>query len=320
VIIAEAPVPAMEQLPTPPSVEAVPTPPAAPPVTRAPDPVADPLWDGADAPELARAAEMLRKGQHGGARRELGAVLAALGPDGAPDLVLAAHAWTARACARLKDERCESAEIAAVTGLWARTDTGARILALGADDQAKRQRLGRALSAVGEALFLAAEQKRAAADRIALPVYHGSGAREEVLAFVNRKVGDWVRAKRPAIEEADKAYVKIVQLQPAPPPRWVVAAGARVGTMWASFTEEFRTGAPMPKEWKGDGPVPGASGLTYAELRTEYVAKLHEASEPQLAQARAAFGKCSEWARKFQIVDENGKACDAWLAAHPAKP
>ena len=43
-----------------------------------------------------------------------------------------------------------------------------------------------------------------------------------------------------AIEKLEDEYKKIVDLQPAPPPRWVIAAGSRVGRMWGKFVDEFR--------------------------------------------------------------------------------
>jgi hypothetical protein len=73
----------------------------------------------------------------------------------------------------------------------------------------------------------------------------------------------------------------------------------------------------MPKEWQGDGPVPGADGLTYKELRTEYQNKIVEASDPQMESARGAYRSCRDYATKFGIADEHSRACDTWLAAHP---
>lgn len=284
------------------------------------DPAIEPMRDIADAPELARAATLLGKSQPAAARKELASVIAALGADGAPDLIIAAHTLAARACVRLKDDKCVNAEGTAATALWSRPDTWSRVMALGEGDAAKQTRLGRALSAAGEAYYLLAEQKRAEAERITLPVYRGSGERDEVLAFVNGKVVEWVRKKRVAVDEAAGQYRRIVDMHPTPP-RWMVAAGARVGAMWSSFVDDFRYRIPLPAAWKRDGEVPGTGGaLTYAELRREFALKLEEASEPQLVQARAAFTKCSEWARKYQIPGDDAKACDTWLAAHPAKP
>src|SRR5262249_12819860 len=147
------------------------------------------------------------------------------------------------------------------------------------------------LTAVGEAQFFFAEQKRKDADKIRFPEYHGSGQRDEVLKHVKVKVTDWMKKKQAAIDTAEKEYLKVVQLEPAPPPRWVIASGSRVGQLWGKFVAEFRA-APIPNEWKGHGPVPGAGDLTYDELRGTYYASLDEASEPLKQKAKAAYKTC----------------------------
>ena len=104
-----------------------------------------------------------------------------------------------------------------------------------------------------------------------------------------------------------------MKLEPAPPPRWVIAAGSRVGQMWGKFVAEFRA-APIPKEWKGHGLVPNAGDLTYDELRGEYYAKLDEASEPQKQQAKGAFKTCLDYSVKYQYFDEYSRKCEEWLS------
>src|SRR5262249_28579592 len=153
------------------------------------------------------------------------------------------------------------------------------------------RRLAKVLTAVGEAQFFFAEQTRKEADKIQFPRYAGSGQREEVLKHVKTKVGAWMKEKRPVIETAQKENLKIVQLKPARPRRWVIAAGSRVGQMWGKFVAEFRA-APIPNEWRGHGPVPGTADLTYEELRGTYYAALDDASEPLKQQAKAAFKTC----------------------------
>lgn len=294
---------------------AAPSPPPPPPEAPAPDPLAS--ADIADAPpkELEAAATHVKKGDWRRARSEVQGTLKGLGANASLDIVLVGHALSGRACAMLKDSKCAEAEYGAVSGAW---DAGAvkRLASLGGDEAAQRRRLSRALAAVGEAVFFAAEQKRREADKLARPVYRGSGVREDVLKFVNTKIKDWVTAKRPAIEGVEKAYAKVVEIQPVPPPRWVIASAERVGAMWSGFVDEFRD-TPVPKEWRGDGPVPGADGLTYKELREEYRGKIDEASAPQLEVARGAYRTCSEHAAKYRITDDRSRACDAWLAAHP---
>src|SRR5690606_23554233 len=110
----------------------------------------------------------------------------------------------------------------------------------GEDEGQKLRRLARALTAVGEALFYFAEEKRVAAEAIKFPAYKGPGTRDAVLKHINGPVADWMTKKMPAIEAAEQEYLKIVELQPAPPPRWVIAAGSQVGTLWGNFVRDFR--------------------------------------------------------------------------------
>jgi hypothetical protein len=136
----------------------------------------------------------------------------------------------------------------------------------GEDGAAKQRRLGRALTAVGEAYFYLAEKQRAKSELVKFPEYKGKGTKEEVLTHINTKVKDWIAKKQPPIVNAETEYKKIVDLQPVPPPRWVIAAGSRVGEMWGTFVKEFRA-APIPDFIKKD-----------YELRTSYFGALDDAS------------------------------------------
>jgi hypothetical protein len=162
--------------------------------------------------------------------------------------------------------------------------------------------LGRALEAVGEALFFTAEEKKAKVDKIAFPEYKGPGTKEGVIKHIQTKVKDWIGKKRPLIDEASAEYIKIVNLQPVPPPRWVIAAGSRVGDMWGKFVKEFRA-APIPDGIKKD-----------YELRTAYYGSLDEASEPQKMQAKSAYSTCLGYSVKYQYFDEFSRTCEVWLA------
>jgi hypothetical protein len=123
-----------------------------------------------------------------------------------------------------------------------------------------------------------------------------------VLKHINTKVKDWIVKKRPLIEDATKEYKKIVDLQPVPPPKWVIAAGAEVGTMWGDFVDSFRA-APIPESFKRD-----------VEIRQTYYAALDEASEPQKQQAKSAFEVCLGYSVKYQYFDEFSRNCEKWLA------
>jgi hypothetical protein len=97
-------------------------------------------------------------------------------------------------------------------------------------------------------------------------------------------------------------YKKVVDLQPEPPPRWVIAAGSRVGEMWGTFVADFRS-APIPKEWEKDW-----------ELKTAYYGSLDDASEPFKVQAKGAYSVCLDYSVKYQYFDGNSRSCEEWLA------
>jgi hypothetical protein len=243
------------------------------------------------------------------ARKRLTSAMTLIDKNATVDVQIQAHAMLGRVFVNLNSNSGAVTEYGKVRGLWKDPAAVVKRIQEGGDEK----RVFKALTSVGEALFFFAEQQRKEVDKIRFPEYKGSGTREDVLKHIGTKVGDWVKKKRPAIEDAAKEYLKVVNLQPAPPPRWVIASGSRVGQMWGKFVAEFRA-APIPKEWKGHGPVPGAGDLTYDELRGEYYAKLDEASEPQKQQAKGAFKTCLDYSVKFQYFDEYSRKCEEWLS------
>ena len=62
-----------------------------------------------------------------------------------------------------------------------------------------------------------------------MPVYKGAGTKESVLRFVATNIADFIKKKRLMLEDTEKEYQKILQIQPVPPPRWVIASASRVG-------------------------------------------------------------------------------------------
>ena len=244
------------------------------------------------------------------ARKKLTSAMSQIDRNATVDVQIQAHGLLGRTFVKLNTPSSAVSEFNKVRGYW--KDPAAvvkKIEETGADPR----RIPKALTAVGEALFFFAEQQRREVDKIRFPEYKGAGTRDDVLKHIGTKVKDWVGKKRPAIEAAEKEYKKIVDMQPEPPPRWVIAAGSKVGQMWGRFVAEFRA-APIPKEWKGHGIVPGTTDLTYDELRGEYYAKLDEASEPQKQTAKGAFATCLNYSVKFQFFDENSRQCEVWLS------
>jgi len=172
------------------------------------------------------------------------------------------------------------------------------------DDETQRERrLGKSLGAVGEAIFFAAEERRIAeVETLKFPEYKGPGDKASVRAHVDTKVKDWYLKKMAAIEKVGPEYAKILDLKPAPPPKWVIAAGSRAGLMWGDFVDDFRR-APIPKAWRG------------TELEQVYTTKIDEVSEPyKRDRARPALKKCLDLSAQFHYFDSFSRSCEVWLA------
>ena len=203
-------------------------------------------------------------------------------------------------------------EFEIVRAAWKKPEeTLAQHDAMGGTETEKLRRLGQTITAVGEALFFFGEQKRAEVEAIRFPEYTGSGSKESVTTFVSTKILAWMKDKRLAIELAEAEYQKILALQPASPPRWVVASAGRVGVMWSGFISEFRR-APMPKEWKSTAPLPGTS-TPGTEIKKLYLEQLSAMSEPILQRSTQAFLVCVNHSVKFQWFDDHSQACVDWL-------
>jgi TolA-binding protein len=220
------------------------------------------------------------------------------------DVRVQAHGLLARAYANTKRGPNASGEYKKVLGAWRDPQKSvAEISGIAGDSEdAKTRRIGRTLEAVGEATFFFAEEQKAKVDAIKFPEYKGKGEKEAVKKHIETKVKEWIAKKRPLIEAATKEYTRVVELQPVPPPRWVIASGSRVGQMWGQFVKEFRA-APIPDSIKKD-----------YELRTAYYGALDDASEPQKQQARGAFETCLKYSVKYQYFDSFSRTCEEWLA------
>jgi len=220
------------------------------------------------------------------------------------DVRVQAHALLARAYMNTKRAPNAAGEYGKVVATW--QDSAKAVAQIkgieGESEEAKTRRLGRALESVGEALFFFAEEKKNKVDAVKFPEYKGKNDKKTVLEHINVKVKDWIGKKRPLIEAASAEYKKIVDLQPAPPPRWVIAAGSQVGSMWGQFVKEFRA-APIPDFMKKD-----------YELRTAYYGALDDASEPQKGTAKGAFETCLGYSVKYQYFDDYSRKCEVWLA------
>jgi tetratricopeptide (TPR) repeat protein len=216
------------------------------------------------------------------------------------DVKAQAHALLGRSYSHLNRGTNADQEYRRTLGFWKNPDAAQKEI-LGSGDGGVRN-LGKALEAVGEALFYFAEKEKKKVDKIKFPAFTGPNTREQVLKHINTKVKGWIQKKAPAITKAEKEYLKILELKPQPPPRWVIAAGSRVGGMWGTFVEEFRK-APIPDSMRRDD-----------ELRGIYYNNLDTASEPQKRHARGAYEKCLGYSLKYQYFDQYSRSCEVWLS------
>lgn len=228
----------------------------------------------------------------------------------APDVQAQAHATLARAFLgkfKTGGESNAKTEYNKVRALWtdpAKAEAAIRAAYPTEDAGTQDKRLAKALNAVGEAYFFAAEERRKAeVDTLKFPAYTGPGDKATVVKHIQTKVKDWYEKKRAAIEKVEPEYIKILDLKPVPPPKWVIAAGSRSGLMWGDFVDDFRR-APIPAAWKTD-----------AELRGVYYDSLDAASEPfKVRNAKPALKKCLDLSVKHQYFDEYSRNCEIWLA------
>lgn len=215
------------------------------------------------------------------------------------DVRMQAHALLGRAYDNLKTDTAARKEYGAVVALW--KDPTAAVKSI-RDAGGSDREVGRALEAVGEALFYGAEQSKKKVDEYEFPKYKGQRDKDGITKHISTKVKDWYTKKRTMIEQASVEYKKIIDLQPVPPPRWVIAAGSQVGAMWGKFVADFRS-APIPKEWERD-----------FEIKTAYYGALDDASEPFKQQAKGAFVICIGYSAKYQYFDGYSRKCEEWLA------
>lgn len=264
---------------------------------------------------LGIAATRIEKGEFKEAKAILGRVIERMDRQGEPRERFLSHAFLGRTLAKLDDMKGAEKEYAHVRALWSNSQMQTNLLS---EANTNPRNLGKVLEVVGEALFFFAEQKRKEVDAIQYPVYKGPATMDGIRKHINTKLVDWIKAKKPAIETAEREYRQILDLQPVPPPKWVVASASSVGKMWASFIAEFRA-APIPDEWKKNGKVPLAPEATFEDIRKAYYAALDEASEPQKQTAKQSFRMCVDYSVKFQYHDEYAQSCQVWLEKHYPK-
>jgi tetratricopeptide (TPR) repeat protein len=228
------------------------------------------------------------------------------------DVQIQAHAQLGRTAVALHDDPLAAAEYGKVRSLFQDPASVVRRLTEGYDGSADRK-VAKVLTAEGEAIFFFAEEKRRAADAIELPIYKGTGRREDVMAYTTGPLAAWWKERRTAIDEAEKAYIAVLALQPMSPPKWVVASAARTARLHGRLAAQLLA-APIPKSWKAQGPSPW--GPTWEQIRAEFRGGLAEASEPELGRAKGAYRMCVKLSVQYQYLDQHSRACAAWLSSH----
>jgi tetratricopeptide (TPR) repeat protein len=235
---------------------------------------------------------------------KLAAAMKLIDAEATLDVKIQAHALLGLANTRLNKAPAAQSEYAKVVATWKDPAKASEAILKSGDEggASGERRLGKALEGVGEAMFYFAEKKREKLDALKFPEYKGKGETADVKRHIETKVKAWIEKKRPLLLETELEYKKIVDMQPTAPPRWVIAAGSRVGSMWGQFVDEFRA-APIPTTMKKD-----------IMLSQTYYASLDEASEPQKLHAKGAYGTCLDYSVKFQYFDEYSRSCEKWLA------
>lgn len=228
--------------------------------------------------------------------------------DRAPlDVQVQAHALFARAHLHGPTPAVAHEEYAKTRSFW-KDAAGAEqaIRRAWAAEESGRQdrRLAKALNAIGEATFAAADERRIKeVEPLKFPIYVGPAETAAVVAHLQTKVRPWFEKKRRAIESVEVGLVQILELRPVPPPRWVIAAGATVGVMWGSLADDFRR-VPIPDAWRNNRALYRA----YFEAIDEMSGSI------KTGNAKPAMKKCVELAAKYQFQDARTRACEVWLA------
>lgn len=174
------------------------------------------------------------------------------------------------------------------------------------DDARIMRRMGRTLTAVGEAIFQDAEFKRAqAASALPVPRYTGPASEEKLLEYQHTTMREWSEKKRAMLERTEANYIAVLDLKPVPPPQWVVASASQVGSMWAAMADEYESAA-MP---------PASPSMAALRAKVQPIARA-AADEARDRYARPRMVKCAELSAKLQHTSPYADACRAWLSAH----
>ena len=241
---------------------------------------------------------------HDNDQSSFAAALGGLGPAPAPSddarAVLLWHAEHGRALAGSKRTDQAAAELDRVLASWPADQRAATKLA---GPMAPRPMPDRewVVDAIGAALFFRAEQKRLAAEALSPPPYSGPQTADGFNQFIKTRIAEWAGKKQSLVGDAVRAYQQIAGMQPAVSRRWLVSASSHAGRLFAGYIEQF----------KGIG-VPAVVAKDPA-LRAAYDRSVQASLVPLVDAARSAFTACTERAKRFQVQNDDTRACTAWL-------
>lgn len=301
------------------NTDAIPLTPMPPPATIL-RPSIEKAWDLAEAvvhASLEEGARRIRKGDWTGASKALSTAVNRLS-DVDFEAKIIGYALLGRACDRKGDDMCANTAYTKVLELAKNSEVKIKSVITSQGDAAVPM-VARLLLARGEALFYRAEQKRKAVDAVQYPVYNGSGELDDILEHNRTKVLEWIKKKRPLLEEAELAYAEILKLDPVPPPAWVIYVAGRSGDIWSAFVYEVQNVPPVPSAWSGTGTVPGTD-VTYEQVRTRFRVTLEEGTAPLRQHAAEAYKSCREYAQKYGVAVAEGKRCEERLTAMGVTP
>jgi tetratricopeptide (TPR) repeat protein len=259
----------------------------------------------ADAAEIAFAigAWYADRGDFKAAQQRLKASLPMISKSAPLAVHIQARAALARSLAATGDARGAEEHFRAVQMIFKDPHAVLERIRMQGPDLSER-RLGQGLTALGEAHFFFAEREREKASSIKLPAYRGPADRDAL----KKNLPEALRARRRAMEQAEAAYIRILSIEPLPPPKWVVEAAAQVAWIWADLVNDLRAIAgSIKKEGAGQKAA---------------LADIEGAIEPFFKSALAAAKTCEMYSIKYQYSSEASRRCQAWLTentprAHP---
>ncbi len=176
------------------------------------------------------------------------------------------------------------------------------------DDQKERY-LAFAKIGAAEALYHEADREFDKYKAISFPIFKAkvtakSSAdkkkemQEKFQAWMKDDFVKWLGEKSKALQTAQKAFESISELKV---PQWDIASATRIGDMYGSLVDEFRS-APVPPALEGDD-----------ELVSIYYQGLDEASKPWVEKAKNAYEFCLITATKVRWFNEFMTRCEQEL-------